>query len=211
MIRVPCSQLEDVRKNPIIFAQKLSEDKAPGGSRGMFADWQTVIKEVHLKDISLGDAINSLQQKFLRFNITKDNLRKQEFLLDRLQPYCEEFNSLKYKYLGSGNHIKWKLIPNVMLTGLIPFTASLDNDFMAYFIVEKPISWKSQLKFPLLQYYLANNYFKCGLENLKIGTYCLETNRFDLKNYNQEEIEDAILETTDLFTRISDEYDRTTK
>jgi hypothetical protein len=98
------------------------------------------------------------------------------------------------------------MIPEVALTGHTPFSVSHDNGFAAYFFTEHPISWQEQLRFPLLQYYLAKNIFNCNLNELEIGFYCLSTLSFDLKTYSSSEVEDSIQETEGMFKFINNQY-----
>jgi len=209
MIRVSCSKLEDVRKSPLAFAQQLLSDKKSGqGSYGMFQCWQSKAKALHTNEMDLPESIKSLQQRFMSYAENAPNKKKQEFLLDRLKPYWEEYQSKGFKYLGSQKQIFWKMIADVALTGHTPVSVIDGNGFAAYFFTEYPVSWQEQLKFPLLQYYLANNYFKCDLDRVKIGVYCLSTLKFDLKTYSTVELEDSISEAKGIFTAISTYYNK---
>jgi hypothetical protein len=68
MIRVSCSKLEDVRKNPNIFVQQLKSNKqSGGGSYGMFQCWQAKIKLLHTEEMNLAQATKSLQQRFMSY------------------------------------------------------------------------------------------------------------------------------------------------
>src|SRR3569833_655121 len=101
MIKVSCSKLEEVRQNPYVFAQQLlSSEKKTGGYYGMFASWQTCVKSMHSGEMDLSRAMKSLQQRFMAYAENGANRRKQEFLLDRLSPYWNEFHKREYNYLA---------------------------------------------------------------------------------------------------------------
>ncbi len=204
MIKVPCSQLEEVRNNPNAFAQKLlSENPQPtGGSFGMFSCWQKNVKDVHKEGLEIPEAIKALQQRFMNYADNTANRKKQEFLLDRMMPYFEEFNAKGFVLEKPMVRIKWELIPEVSLTGNSPLLVSNEDYNAAYFFTESPLNWESQLKFPLLQEYLAHNFFSCETKDLKIGTYCLSENAFDLKSYDEADISIAIEEACDIFNKI---------
>jgi len=207
MIKISCSKLEDVRQYPQVFAQQLATGNESGGGRyGMFQCWQSKVREVHKGKYTAPEAIKSLQQRFMSYADNVKNKRKQEFFIDRLTPYIEEFNNRNYNYLGAQKQIEWKLIPEVSLTGHTPNLVKNDNGFAAYFYMETPILWQSQLRFPLIQYYLAEKIFKCPLSEVEIGTYTLSTLSFDLKQFTEGEMNEAILETKDLFKKVFDGY-----
>lgn len=207
MIRVSCSKLEEIRKNPLAFVQQLLEEKkSDGGSYGMFQCWQSKVKAIHSEEMSFAEAVKGLQQRFMRYADNAKNKKKQEFLLDRLKPYFEEFDKREFVYLGSQTKVFWQILSDVALTGYAPYIVSKGNNFAAYYFTELPITWKDQLRFPLLQYYLAKNICICEPEQLEIGTYCLNTLSFDLKKYTEEEIKASISETEEMFKTISNAY-----
>ncbi|MCO5937221.1 hypothetical protein NAF17_16870 [Mucilaginibacter sp. RB4R14] len=207
MINVSCSKLEFVRQNPIAFAQQMAANKNSGGGNfGMFQCWQSKAKALHTYEMDLQTAIKSLQQRFMKYDENLNNKRKQEFLLDRLSPYWEEIKSKDFKYLSSQKRISWPILKNVSLTGNTPMTLSHSNGFIAYFYTENPISWQQELRFPLLQYYLAKNICNCSFDDLKIGVYCLKNLSFDLKLFTQTEIENSILEAEQIFKLVNENY-----
>lgn len=209
MIKVQCSKLEEIRSNPIAFANTLKNDKSTGGgSYGMFACWQTKIKDVHQEKLTVTGAIKALQQRFMQYADTTVNHKKQEFLIDRMMPYFKAFNEQGFKLEKTMINIKWELVSDVMLTGHSPMLVSNDNYNVAYYFTEYAMDWKLQLKFPLLQYYLATKYFSCPTDKLKIGTYCLNENKFSIQVYSTEEIERAVGEARAIFMAIKQEYMR---
>jgi hypothetical protein len=158
MIRVSCSKLEVVRQNSTIFAQQLaSKTKNRSGSYGMFSCWQAIVKSLHTDEIDFSKAKIGLEQKFITFKNTPVNRKKQEFLLDRLTPYWELFQSKNLTYLGPQKDIYWNLTPEVALTGRPPHLALNGDNYVAYFYSEAPLPWQMQLKYPLIQYYLAKD------------------------------------------------------
>lgn len=209
MIRVQCSKLEEVRANPVAFANMLKNDKSTnGGSYGMFACWQTKIKEVHQEKLTVTGAIKALQQRFMSFADNASNRRKQDFLIDRMAPYFKNFDKQGFKLEKTMIHIRWELINDVMLTGHSPMLVSNDSFNVAYYFAESEIDWKEQLRFPLLQHYLATKYFSCQVDKLKVGIYCLRENKFSIQSYGLKAVENAIEEARSIFTTIDQEYNR---
>lgn len=208
MIKIQCSKLEQIRINPVAYVQgvKTSENGDGGGSYGMFACWQTKIRNVHTGEMNPAEAFKSLQQRFLSYKDSQKNKKKQEFLYERFDPYLNEFNKKGFQYIGSKRQVRWPLTKGVELTGHTPYVFSKSKGFAAYFFTEAPMKWETELRFPLLQYYLAKNHLDCTTDELEIGTYCLETNGFSLKCYSEEDIEEAVEETTGIFEIIAKEF-----
>ncbi len=210
MIKVQCSKLEDVRNNPLSFAQSLKngENTPSGGSFGMFSCWQKNVRDVHKEELDIPAAIKTLQQRFMNYADNNQNRKKQEFLIDRFMPYFEDFEKRDFVLEKPQIRINWELIKGVSLTGNSPLLVSNVDYNAAYYFTEMPFNWEQQLKFPLLQYYLAKNFFDCEPEKLQIGTYCLSENRFSLKCYDEIDINQSIEEATEIFDKIIREYNR---
>jgi hypothetical protein len=209
MIRVQCSKLEEIRKNPSLFVQKLIfEESTNGGSIGMFKRWQNKVKAIHSTELDIPGAIKKLQQEFLNYSDNAKNRKKQEFLLDRLYSYLEEFKTKGFIYKSAEKRIFWDIIEDVALTGNSPVLVSKEDGskHFAYYFTEAPSSWQQELKYPLLQKYLSEEYFKCNLGDLQVGVYCLQTNKFELQCFSTEDVNAAILEAQTLFNGIYRDY-----
>lgn len=204
MIKISCSKLEEVKQNPQAYAQKLkNSENTGGGAYGMFQCWQSCVRLVLQGRNNVEQAIEALQRQFVRFADTTANKKKQEFFMDRLRPFIEEFELKQYTYLSDQKHINWELVPGVELTGKTPVSVSDNKQYAAFIYTENPIGWHSQLRFPLIQTYLAKNIFKCSPKDVNIGTFCLETLRFDLRSFSNVEIDDAVSEMMKISETVS--------
>jgi len=211
MVRIRCSQLEQIRRNPLSFAQILASG-APtsGGTHGMFAYWQDYARAVNKREETTKEAFAALQRTFLlKFNETAANEKKQEFLLDRFEPYCTSFQKNGFVYEESRKQIKWQLIPSAMLTGHTPLVANKkgSTEYVAYFFSEQDFDWSSELRFPLIQSYLQTNHYKHAT-SFKIGIYLLRNNSFELMSFSKTKIASSIDEAAHLFKKVSSEYEK---
>lgn len=89
-----------------------------------------------------------------------------------------------------------------------PNLVSNENGYAAFVYTEISMPWQVQLKFPLIQYYLAENIFKCPAYEVEIGTYCLTTSSFDMRKYTTQEMESAISETKGIFELVYKRYNK---
>jgi hypothetical protein len=205
--------LELVRKNPLIYAQQLatSEKLGNGGTYGMFAHWQDVVKLLHTGELNLSEGLKELQGKFVRFNENIRNQKKQEDLLEQFIKYSRAYEKLKFEFVNSKKQIKWEFSSQGILTGLTPWVVKNAKSYYSYFFVEEPINWNKELKYPLIVEYLSKNILKCEISKLQIGVYCLKTNTFEFKNYQRLDIYNSINEIQQIFNIVETEYNKTKK
>lgn len=88
--------------------------------------------------------------------------------------------------------INLKLLSDVLLGGNSPVLSSSDTRNMAFSIQESSSSWVYELKYPIIQKYLAENYYKCKVDEVEIGVFNIHTTQFELKTFDNIEIENAI-------------------
>jgi len=208
MISISCSVLEQVRKNHALYAEALimSEKNQKGGTHGMFAYWQDIAKKIHSDELNMNEGIKELQFKFLRFDHTKRNQEKQSRLLNHLVKYMQSHKKQKFVYYLSRKRIVWNLTPDVRLTGLTPWVFKNDEEYFAYFCIENETNWQTELRFPLLQKYIAEHILECSVNSLSVGVYCLETNDFQFRCFSQTEVRKAVSEVKQLFENVQYEY-----
>ena len=213
MISISCSILEQVRKNHAAFVESLSMgDKIQrGGTHGMFAYWQDVAKQLHIGELDVNEGVKELQSHFHRFEDTKRNQSKQAKLLNHFVRYARAYKNEKFSPFESRRRVVWNIIPQIRLTGLTPWIFKKGELYYAYFCTEKDTEWQSELKFPLLQKYMSDHIIKCDLSALSIGVYCLDTGRFQFKNYSTSEVRRALNETKHMFEYVNSEYMKRTE
>jgi len=213
MIRIQCSILEQVRKNPTTYGQLLASNNNlnKGGTHGMLAYWQDVSLKVHKDEIDLSKGLRELQRTFMNFAETPKNLKKQDFLQDSFVKYHKHFEKKHFKLVDTKRRIKWNMTSSGLLTGLTPWVLSDGRKYYSYFFTEQPVDWDSELKYPLLQEYLVENNIECDITEMNIGVYCLSTDDFSLKNFSKRELKNAIDETIDIFENVDKTYKKLKK
>jgi hypothetical protein len=210
MVSISCSNLERTRKNSTRYAELLHKGEGlnRGGTYGMFAHWQETAKKMHTGEYDLAKAIQHLQFAFGNFADTTRNRDKQAYLLEEFARYSKVHKQHKLEFHEPKHQFKWSLIPEVRLTGITPWVFKQEEMHYAYFCLEKQTVWQAELKYPLLQRYLADHVLHCRLSQLQIGVYCLEERQFDFKRYTPLEVKNAVQEATQLFTNFYTEYSR---
>jgi len=207
MIKIRSSSLQDVKQNPTAFAQNLLDGTETNrGSRGMLAYWQDVAKELLQKKLDAFEAVNALQQRFIRFSDNRKNKQRQELLLEQLVKFADQCRKQKFVWEDGQHRIKWELYAGVTLTGLTPIVVQNNNEYFCFLMVDQLPDWQNELRFPLFQQYLADYELHCDIKELNVGIYQLSSNQFQFKKYSAKELADAINETSELFQQIQTQY-----
>jgi len=209
-MKIRCSTLETVRKNPVAYAELLATGDGikGGGSHGMFACMQDVARLIHLGEVDVNQGIKELQKKFQKFSITSKNKAKQELLTDQLVKYCRLYEKQSFVFIDGWRNMCWGITADVSLTGRTPWVVSNGKGYYSFLLTEKPFAWSSELRFPLIQKYLVDNTIDCPITEMNVGIYCLATNSFDFLSFSNEEILEVVTETRDIFRRVYQEYKR---
>jgi hypothetical protein len=210
MIKIQCSVLEQVRKNPVLHGQILASNitLGRGGTHGMLAYWQDVSLNLHKQEYDFARGIKELQKTFFNFEETVKNYKKQDFLQDSFVKYHKNFNKRKFELVETRKRINWNISSVGLLTGLTPWVFKANNKFYSYLFTEREYSWNTELRFPLIQSYLAYKILECDISVVNIGIYSLSTDNFFFKNFSQPEINGAIDETVDIFKKVNTEYEK---
>jgi len=172
----------------------------------MFQHWQEIAKKQHMKECGLGEALRQLEAAFGHFADTPRNRDKQAYLMKEFLRYMRRYKTERFEFHEPRHQFRWPLIPQVRLTGLSPWVFQRDESFYAYFCQEKQALWQDELKYPLLQRYMADDVLHCRLSRLQIGVYCLEQGHFEFRRYTPLEVRTAVQEASQLFTDIYTEY-----
>lgn len=193
-----------------MYAQVLASNNvlSKGGTHGMLAYWQDVSLKVHLGDLNINQGIKELQRTFMNFDENIKNLKKQDFLQDSFIKYHTQFDKKGFKFLDTKRRIKWNITSSGLLTGLTPWVIKNNDKYYSYFFSEQPFDWDSQLKFPLIQEYLAENNVECDINQMNVGIYCLSNDRFSFRSFSQKELRLAVDETIEIFEKVDKEVNR---
>lgn len=205
MLNISISKLEQARKNPQVFAASLSEiPKGFGGSGSFNGTFKSYIGKFHDDNENKEKYNRQLQDAYkLKF---VENLKNNK----RAEKYCKAFANYTDYMLEHGfgldnffTRINLKLLSDVLLGGNSPILSSSDTRNMAFSIEENPSSWQHELKYPILQKYLADKYYKCELDKVEIGVFNINSCQFELKVFNSIEIEEAFEEARNVLGEVS--------
>lgn len=207
MIRVRLSMLEEARVNPTAVGSDIARKVKGMGRHGFVSEFKSVVSMVHNEEVQQYDAIGLLRDNLkLKFNDNKANGIKIINFCESLETYFQYFENMNLNVDDLKFSIDWPLISKAKLTGRSPFLCSNDEYNYAYFFVEKAADWKKQLKYPLLQIYLAERFYKCDVQQVKVGVYGILDKAFDFTSFEDYKLDLALEEGKVILTDVANSF-----
>ncbi len=207
MRKFSITQLELARKNPKQFANNL---KATGGSkpsffgREKFMRWQDSVSEYH-KQNDLASAVSYLEKVFSNRADNSKNRKEVAQLISSLDSYVKEFLKKGFTVMDFRKRIHIDLNTKVFISGQVPVTyMNPKGGFSVYFFSQGGLGWESELRFPILQKYFAEQIYGTELESIEVGIFSTATDNFFQQVYTEDEVKDAAKELNKIGKTIFD-------
>jgi ribonuclease HI len=211
MKKFSISQLEVARRNANTFANALKNDAKGSsfGGRPKSVRWLDAIGVYHNSN-DISSAINKLSQAFSRRKDTTNNRKELESLIQSLENYVHTHHKLNYIFLEKSHSVEIFLSNKVKITGWIWLLNMKPNGERAGYMISKDIkdtSWQNELRFPIIQDYIANKIYGCELNEVEVGVIDFKTGNHHTKKYSAGEIKRAITELDSIGTTITNILD----
>ena len=78
-----------------------------------------------------------------------------------------------------------------------------ETGFSAYFITRENINWETELKYLVIQSYIASNTFNCNVTEVEVGYIDYYSGEFHEISFSAKEIKSAVNELKDIGETIS--------
>lgn len=185
------TSLEQARRNPAEFAKILkggesSENKFGGYPKSM--RWLDAVCVFH-KNGDISEAFDALEQALSGRKPTAQHRRELQTLLKALDNYKNEATKRKLSFIKSREKIHLRVNEEVEIAGIIPLIfMKPSSGFSAYFISLDNPEWKSELKFPVIQSFVAETVFKSNGEEIDVGYIDYLTGEFSETSFSSSEI-----------------------
>ncbi|MBA9073497.1 hypothetical protein GGR22_001623 [Flavobacterium gossypii] len=200
------SKLETARINPRDFGAHLRDDtEEPFNNRPKSVRWLDAVSTYH-KTGSISKAIIYLENSFSNRQKNKKNITEVENLVSSLYSYASDHSNLKYTYYNHKHTMEIYLSEKVKTTGWIWIINKTDyGGYSGYIVVNDSDShnWEKQLRFPLIQNYIAKHIFKCESNLVEVGIINYYEGKHHKISYNKRDIKSAKKELKFLGTEIS--------
>jgi hypothetical protein len=194
MSKFSITQLEVARQNPTQFANNLKTaagTKPAFFGRGKFMRWQDSVSQYH-KQNDLSKAINYLERSFSnRADNTKNRNEVAQFI-SSLDAYTAQFQKKGFSLMDSRKKIHIDLNAKVFISGQVPITyMNTKGGFSIYFFSQEGLGWESELKFPVLQKYFAEDIYGTELKNIEVGIFSTAKGKFFQQTFTTDEVKEA--------------------
>ena len=206
MKKFSITQLENARRNPVDFAKQLNSTTAQpvtftGYPKSM--RWLNAINIFHEHN-DISKSITYIEEAFRNRQQTSKNRKEVESFIEALGYYEDQLNLKKCSLIKSREPIDIPLSHLVRISGIIPIILMKPvTGFAAYFISQENTMWASELKFPIVQHYLANSVFNVDSSEIDVGYIDFFTGNFHEICFPQAEIDTAINELNDIGQKIT--------
>lgn len=209
MLKVALSKLETARKDPTFVAQSLANGEKSGGGQGFVSCFKTVARDFHKHDRDLSYSVEDLNQKlWASFKECQANTKRRKAFCESFEEYNRCFKEMELSVDRFQINLDWQLIRKTKLTGHSPFLCSNDEFNIAYFFTDQAGQWQKELKYPLLQIYLAERFYECDVDKVKIGVYSIPEKGFDLRTYEDFELDNALEEGKSVLGKVASAYSK---
>lgn len=194
MNRFSITQLEIARQNPKKFANSLKValgTKPSFFARGKLVRWQDAVSEYHKRN-DLSKAINYLEKSFSNRADNTKNRNEVTRFISSLEAYVKQFTKNGFSIIDFRKRIQIYLNSKVFISGQVPATyMNTKGGFSIYFFSQDGLGWETELKFPILQKYFAEEIYGTDLDNIEVGIFSTATDKFFQQTFTEDEVREA--------------------
>jgi hypothetical protein len=196
MNKISFSQLESARKNPTAFAKSLSSPSGGTPRFSKFMAWQLAIHHYHKERGDLSKAVNYFETTFIRnFADNSKNTAEREDLIVELQAYSNDNIKKKLTYVEHKKRINIPLTSKIRLGGELPLIKMNNKGgYSVYFFSRASTLWEGELRFPVIQNFVAETLYNVDLSEVEVGVYAVDFRKHLQRSYTQKEVDDAVKE-----------------
>lgn len=208
MNKISITNLEKARMNPSKFGKSMLDGTLSSGAFGgrpKSMKWHDAVMEYH-KTNDISKAITKLENSFSNRKDTAKNRREVEDLIIALDNYVDEYTKKGFIHFDKTINIDKQLSPVVRLSGWIWLLNMKSAGGYAGYIISKEVdslNWMLELRFPIIQDYIANTLYGCQITDVDVGVIDYTTGNHYTACYSQGDINDALTELNDISSTIS--------
>lgn len=197
MKKFSITELELARRHPIDFGKNLKDASAPSVGFGGYPKsmrWLNAVCKYHEQN-DISPAILSLENAFSSRQDTKKNRQEMESFIEAISNYESEITKRKLTLIKSREPVSIVMNSQVRISGQIPIIfMKPDSGFSAYFISKENAMWDSELKYPVIQNYIALDVFSCETDTVDIGYVDYYSGDLFETTFSKNEIKSALKE-----------------
>jgi len=195
MNKISYSQLESARNNPKVFANTLKSGGNPIRFKKppKFTIWKNSIFDYHKKKNNLPEAINYFQNSFFKhYANNRKNVIERDNWVNEIQNYAQDEIKRKLTFCDKKVRTNIDLTNKLKLGGELPLIKmNYKGGYSVYFFSRENTLWENELRFPIIQNYVASTLYGVDLSDVEVGVYSLVQKKHLQKIFTQREIDEA--------------------
>lgn len=193
MKKISFSQLESARSSPAAFAKSLTNPNGSTPRFSKFMAWQLAVIRYHKEKGDLSKAVNYFEATFMRnFADNSKNASEREDWILELQAYSTDDIKRKLTFVEPKKNISIPLTSKVRLGGQLPLIKMNNKGgYSIYFFSRESTIWEGELRFPIIQNFVASTLYGVDLSEVEVGVYGLDLRKHLQRSYTQKEVDDA--------------------
>ncbi|MHB9054872.1 MAG: hypothetical protein ACYC2P_01790 [Paludibacteraceae bacterium] len=181
--------LEQIRRNPGSTKEILTN--IGRGSFSMNSAWKNAVKKYHQTDGNRHEAFQHFDRMFDKNFVLNDvNNRKKGLLIEKLDYYIENYNSLHFNYYNYSYRISIDIRHGNFITGEIFRLDKVKKGYAVTIFQKEDHIWLNELRFPLLQIHYSN-ILNCPFDEVKVGIYNFEKNTHEYVVFDENTLRQA--------------------
>jgi len=205
MNKISFSQLERARQNPIAFAKSLADDKGGTGRYSKYMAWQNSVFHYHKNRGDLAKAIKYFESTFLKnfADNAANQVEREDWILE-LQAYTKDETKKRLTYVEHKKRLSIAMNSELRLGGELPLIKMNNKGgYSVYFFSRDDNEWEDELRFPILQSYIATTLYNVALNEVEVGVYSIPKQKHLQRSYSRKEVRIALDELDEVGSQIA--------
>lgn len=207
MNKISFSQLESARKSPSAFAKSLNDGGNPFRSKkpAKFTIWKNAVFNYHKEKNNLSKAIKYFESSYLKHYVdNRKNVIECGTWIEDLHIYVNDEIERKLSTFDRKLRVSIPLTHKIKLGGELPLIKMNNKGgYSIYFFSRESTAWEGELRFPIIQYFVATSLYNVDLSEVEVGVYSLDFKKHLQMTYSASDVEDAIIELNSIGKAVS--------
>lgn len=202
-MKVTLSNLEEARRNPAAYKQKLLAAEKPFIRTGYNALLQATILQYHRESLTADQARERMTHKYhQRFTTPKGLGEITRCFGEYLDEYAAQNNLATITHQRLRLQLPADIAPNFEVTGKLPRLDTTSDGYAVWLFSKGHADWQQELRMPLIQAAIAAD-LGTDMDEVTVGVYCFEDGRHTAFQFTEADSASATAELRTLLLQLA--------
>ena len=202
-MKVTLGNLEEARRNPVAYKQKLLAAEKPFIRTGYNALLQATILQYHRENLTPDQARERMTHKYHQRFTTPKGL---EEITQSFGAYLDECAAQNNLATITHQRLRLQLPEDIAasfeVTGKLPRLDTTSDGYAAWLFSKSHAEWQQELRMPLIQAAVAAD-LGVDVDEVTVGVYCFDDGRHTAYQFNEADIASATAELRGLLLQLA--------